>query len=400
MNSDRDPEADDLFVDHGLQQELGGQRPPDLAQRIVAAGPERWAAAAGRVDAAAAEVAVSRGTWWRLRIAVAVLFGLAAIGYCLRDSLVRSPSLTETAQSLIDDFHRVMPGQLVRMREEVQRQAVAPQAIPAIRAILAFHAEHPTETTFGARIFEFEVYALELGDGELERALQQRAVAGDLAAAAALSAARLATSAGAERAAALTELGAHLRQRPDLASSILMVLGTADLSLAEADQIADAFVDPGLRRNLRRDVELASTGPQRLVGQPLELFGRLVDDRVFSTASLRGKVVLVCCWASWCRPCIDVLARVRRLQAQYPELVVVGVSCDHDVAALKACLDSHHDPRWLQFFDRRRPGWHEFALVHGIGVVPFLLLLDREGTVTDVDPRASLELAVQRQFAR
>ena len=226
--------------------------------------------------------------------------------------------MDELGLQLIDDFHRAMPSHPVLLRDERQRTTVAPQALPVLRAIRAHHAANPGETLFGTRIVEFEVYALELGDAALRAELQPRAAAGDRGAAAALATAQLATSDGALRAVALAELGDHLQARPDLAASLVRVLGTADLTREEARRIGEALADPGLRRDLLREVDLAANGPRRLLGQRLELFGRLLDDRLFSTATLRGKVVLVCYWASWCRPCVDVLAQVRRLQALHP----------------------------------------------------------------------------------
>lgn len=396
---DRDLDADDLFVDHCLHQELGRRGPPDLADRIAAAPADRFAAAAAKVDRAAAAAAVR--PWARLAgVLAAILVGSVALWLGLGGGAPRLLAVDERGQQLVDDFHRAMPSHPVLLRDERQRVAVAPQALPVLRAIRAHHAANPGETLFGTRILEFEVYALELGDAALREELQQRAAAGDRGAATALAAAQLAVGDGALRAAALTELGGHLQARPDLAASVVRVLSTADLTREEARRIGEALADSGLRRDLLREVDLAANGPRRLLGQRLELFGRLLDDRLFSTATLRGKVVLVCYWASWCRPCLDVLAEIRRVQARHPELEVVAVSCDHDYAALRACLDAHHDPRWIQFFDRRRPGWHEFALAEGIGVVPFLLLLDREGIVREVDPRANLESAVQQQLAR
>lgn len=396
---DRDPAADDLFVDHCLHQELGGRRPPDLAARIAAAPEAHFAAAAAKVDRAAA--AAAPRPWARIAgLLAAILVGSVALWFAFAGAAPRLRSVDELGLQLIDDFHRAMPSHPVLLRDERQRTAAAPQALPVLRAIRAHHAANPGETLFGTRIVEFEVYALELGDAALREELQQRAAAGDRGAAAALATAQLATGDGEARTAALAELGGHLQARPDLAASLVRVLGTADLTREEARRIGEALADAGLRRDLQREVELAANGPRRLLGQRLELFGRLLDDRLFSTATLRGKVVLVCYWASWCRPCLDVLAEIRRIQARHAELEVVAVSCDHDYAALRAGLDAHHDPRWIQFFDRRRPGWHEFALAQGIGVVPFLLLLDREGIVREVDPRANLESAVQQQLAR
>jgi hypothetical protein len=106
--------------------------------------------------------------------------------------------------------------------------------------------------------------------------------------------------------------------------------------------------------------------------------------------------VLVCFWASWCKPSLAALDRVRSVAARHPELAVVTVSCDDEAGALRAAMAEHGDPRWIQFFDRNRPGWHQFATEHGVRVVPFAMLLDRAGIVREVDCDRDLEGAVQR----
>lgn len=45
---------------------------------------------------------------------------------------------------------------------------------------------------------------------------------------------------------------------------------------------------------------------------PIEL--RTVEGRPFSLSDLRGRVVLVNFWASWCEPCIDEMPSIQRLR--------------------------------------------------------------------------------------
>jgi thiol-disulfide isomerase/thioredoxin len=48
------------------------------------------------------------------------------------------------------------------------------------------------------------------------------------------------------------------------------------------------------------------------------------------TVDLRGKVVLVNFWATWCPPCVTEVPDLVRLQAKYAgRLVIVGISEDH-----------------------------------------------------------------------
>ena len=60
-------------------------------------------------------------------------------------------------------------------------------------------------------------------------------------------------------------------------------------------------------------------------------------------ASLRGRVVLVNFWATWCPPCVEEMPSLERLhRALGPEgLVVVSVSADDDAETLKRFVAAH-----------------------------------------------------------
>jgi len=99
-----------------------------------------------------------------------------------------------------------------------------------------------------------------------------------------------------------------------------------------------------------------------------------------SLAELKGKVVLVNAWATWCKPCLEELPELRRLHTELGSrgLAVVGVSLDEDTAEapiLKFAQDHQmayaiwHDPaqRLMTTFD--------FA------GLPTTVLIDRDGVL-------------------
>ncbi|MGD0956038.1 MAG: TlpA disulfide reductase family protein [Candidatus Acidiferrales bacterium] len=56
-----------------------------------------------------------------------------------------------------------------------------------------------------------------------------------------------------------------------------------------------------------------------------------LDGNIISTAGLRGKVVLLNFWATWCPPCRDEIPEMIELQSRYKDrLEIVGVSMDDD----------------------------------------------------------------------
>jgi len=63
-----------------------------------------------------------------------------------------------------------------------------------------------------------------------------------------------------------------------------------------------------------------------------------------SMASLRGHVVIVDTWASWCGPCAAEFPVLERLYSQFrgQGLVIVGVSADNDASNVRTFLSRHH----------------------------------------------------------
>lgn len=398
MHRERDPVADDCFLDQCLREELAGETPPDLSARIAATSAARGDLAVAAVDAAA--IARRRVGRQQLLLAVAASLFVGLATWAAATGAPPADRGTARLQALLDEFHRVMPACPATLRDAARRAEIAAEALPAIRAILESSAEPGAARELGGRRIEFEVYAAELGDAAIRAVLRQRADAGDPGATAVLTTATIATTEGASRQRALGELAGVLARHADLAPGIVQAIATAELTPAEAEELGTAIADRGVRSNLVQSAHLAAAGPRRLLGRPLHLSGRLVDDRWFDTAALQGRPVLVCFWASWCGPCRPVLEQVRQVRITHPELAVVAVSCDSEYRTLAAHLARHRDLDWIQFFDKARPGWHHLASAFGVQSVPFLMLLDRDGIVRDVDLRGDLERAVQRILRR
>lgn len=68
----------------------------------------------------------------------------------------------------------------------------------------------------------------------------------------------------------------------------------------------------------------------KLAGGPVELAFTAIDGRRVDLNALRGKVVLLDFWATWCPPCRAEIPNVKKVYAAYRDkgFEIVGVSCD------------------------------------------------------------------------
>ncbi len=127
-----------------------------------------------------------------------------------------------------------------------------------------------------------------------------------------------------------------------------------------------------------------------LQDHPLELKFTSVDGREVSLASLRGKVVLIDFWASWCPECRDKIADVVAIYQKYHDqgLEIVGISLDQDKKVLQA-FAAKNRMVWPQYFDGK--GWDN-AVSRGYGVyeIPAIWLVDKKGMLVSTDGRYDL----------
>jgi thiol-disulfide isomerase/thioredoxin len=133
------------------------------------------------------------------------------------------------------------------------------------------------------------------------------------------------------------------------------------------------------------------------VGKPYNLeFTDAVNGSTVSIKNLKGKVVVIDFWATWCAPCVAELPHLKELYAKYHNHGVefIGVSLDQPkeqggLDRLKA-LVNEKEILWPQYYQGN--GWEsEFSLSWGINSIPCVFVVDTEGKLHSVDAGGKLD---------
>lgn len=110
---------------------------------------------------------------------------------------------------------------------------------------------------------------------------------------------------------------------------------------------------------------------------PAELTINTIDGEPLSFGELRGRAVLLDFWATWCKPCRMASPYLRRLHKRLGDnehFVLVGVSSDSDLEALRAYVEEE-EADWTQVWDSH----DEIGNAFGVRSLPTYLILDHEG---------------------
>ena len=102
-------------------------------------------------------------------------------------------------------------------------------------------------------------------------------------------------------------------------------------------------------------------------------------------SSLKGKVVLLDFWASWCGPCRISNKHMAKLYAKYKSqgFEIFGVSVDNSENDWKKAVQKDKIT-WLQVNDREM-GEASIAMKWNVGALPTSYLINKEGKLVGMD---------------
>jgi peroxiredoxin len=188
----------------------------------------------------------------------------------------------------------------------------------------------------------------------------------------------------------------YVRAHEELTKALASASNFPDAVFADGRALAYLKQDEAARAQFERFVKMRAEDDLdrqralRFISQPELARARMAppfaitttDGHRVSLDDLKGKVVLMDFWATWCAPCREALPHMREIAKKFRDepLVVLSVSLDDD------------EQRWKDFVDKNEMTWPQYrdggfkgpiARTFAVEAIPHTFTIDSDGVLQD-----------------
>jgi thiol-disulfide isomerase/thioredoxin len=168
-----------------------------------------------------------------------------------------------------------------------------------------------------------------------------------------------------------------------------------------SDRLMTEYPESGEAQRMKADARR-----KEQIGKPFELaFTDAISGKKVDVKDLKGKVLVIDFWATWCGPCVAEMPEMKKVYAEFHPKGVefLGVSLDQPESAgglekLKAFCKEKEIP-WPQYYQGN--GWEStFSKSWGIDSIPCMFVVDADGNLADTQARGKLEEILPKLIAK
>jgi thiol-disulfide isomerase/thioredoxin len=194
-----------------------------------------------------------------------------------------------------------------------------------------------------------------------------------------------------------------MKEFPDRAESINLLVqtvtgavqtGEIDRARRIGKEIAESKAPETTKEMVRKQLKRIDA-----LGKTFIFMAPSTEGKELNLEKMRGKVVLLDFWASWCGPCMAEVPNMKEVYQKFHSqgFEIIGINLDETLDVLNDTIKKN-GMTWPQHFDAGNPegGW---SGRYGITAIPAMWLVDKKGVLRDLNAREDLATKIGKLLA-